>query len=158
LTVTQVLTDLAALADLGEPLWAIVDDKDAVAEADERNNTAYGALGLFPDLTLTAEDVQGAGPVVITVHNAGVITATDTTLVVYQGALTGAPLHHTTLNALGPGAVQTTTLSLSPDSMDLWIKVDPDNLIIESDEANNLAVRTVTIPHRIYLPLVLRQS
>jgi subtilase family serine protease len=35
-----VLTDPAPLAGLGDTLWAVVDDGDAVVEADETNNTA----------------------------------------------------------------------------------------------------------------------
>lgn len=157
-TVTQALTDPASLVSLGRTLWAVADDGDAVVEADEKNNTAYAALGALPDLTLAAGDVQGSGPLAITVHNAGIITATGATLAVHQGALTGTLLYSDTLGDLGPGAVQTTTLSPAAGQLELWVKVDPNNLVAESDEGNNLAVREVEIPNRVYLPLVMRSQ
>ena len=157
-TFTQTLTDPASLTGLGNTLWAVADDGDVVAEIDETNNTAYSALGAMPDLTLAAEDVHGSGPLAVTVHNAGVITAAGAALSVRQGAFTGTLLYSSTLGALGPGAVQTVTLSPSAGQFELWVKADPDNAIVESNEGNNLAMREVEIPNHIYLPLILRNA
>jgi len=49
------------------------------------------------------------------------------------------------------------TLTSVAGQVELWAYADPDHLIAESDESNNLAVREMTILSRIYLPLVLRQ-
>ena len=154
-TVTLALTDPLSLAGLGTRLWATADSDDVVSEANEENNTDYATLPLLPDLVLTARAVKGDGPVMVTVHNVGVVTATAPVLTVRQDGLTGTLLYSDTLPALGPGAEGTITFTLSPGSFELWVKADPDNLIAESNEGNNLAVRKVSIPFRIHLPLVL---
>lgn len=157
-TVTLALTDPLSLAGLGAQLWAIADSGGDVNEADETNNTDYALLPALPDLTLTAGDVAGDGPVVVTVRNAGVVTATAPVLAVRQGGLTGTLVYSETLSTLGPGASVTATISLQPGAFVLWVEADPDNLIAESNEGNNLAVREVEVPRRIYLPLVQRND
>ena len=156
-TVTLALTDPLSLAGLGAKLWAIADSDDAVAEADEGNNTDYALLPALPDLTLTAADIQGSGPLTVTVHNAGVVTATSPLLMVRDGGLTGTLVYSGTLGDIGPGASQAVTLTMGGGQVELWAQADPDNLIAESSEGNNLAVRAVEIPHRVYLPLVTRK-
>ncbi len=156
-TVTLALTDPLSLAGLGAKLWAIADSDDAVAEADEGNNTDYALLPALPDLTLTAADIQGSGPLTVTVHNAGVVTATSPLLMVRDGGLTGTLVYSGTLGDIGPGASRAVTLTMGGGQVELWAQADPDNLIAESSEGNNLAVRAVEIPHRVYLPLVTRK-
>jgi len=158
-TVTLTLTDPFALAGLGTQAWAVADEGDAVVEAEEGNNTAYAFLPLLPDLTLTAADISGDGPVTVTLHNAGVLTATAPTLAIWSDGLTGTLLYSTTLSDLGPGASTVVTLNLSSGGFELWAKADPENLIAESSEGNNLAVREVAAEasNKVYLPLVLRQ-
>jgi hypothetical protein len=156
LTLTQALTDPVSLVGLGDTLWAVVDSAAAVTEADETNNMAYAALGVLPDLALSAADIQGSGPITVVVRNTGVFTASETSLTVRQDALTGPVLYSDTLARLGPGAGQAITLTLPAGRFELWARVDPKNVIAESNEGNNLALRTVEVLHRVYLPLVLR--
>jgi len=94
--------------------------------------------------------------VTVTLHNAGVFTATAPVVAAWSGGLTGTLLYSGTLSDLGPGGSVTATLDVHGE-FELWVKADPENLIVESSEGNNLAVRVVEAPHRIYLPLVLRQ-
>ncbi len=157
-TVTLALTDTASLAGLGDLLWAIADAGEAVAEAAEGNNSDYARLAVLPDLTLTAADIVGSGPVVVTVRNAGVVTATAPVVAMRQGGPTGTLVYSGTLSTLGPGDSDTVTLTFVSGQVELWAHADPDYLIAESDESNNLAVREIIVPFRIYLPLVLRSS
>ena len=157
-TVTLALTDTASLAGLGDLLWAIADAGEMVAEADEGNNSDYARLAVLPDLTLTAADIAGSGPVVVTVRNAGVVTATAPVVAARQGGPTGPLVYSGTLSTLGPGDSDTVTLTSVTGQIELWAYADPDHLIAESDESNNLAVREIIVPFRIYLPLVLRSS
>jgi len=94
--------------------------------------------------------------VTVTLHNAGVFTATAPVVAAWSGGLTGTLLYSGTLSDLGPGASADVTLSLSSNVSELWVKADPDNLIAEGNEGNNLAVQAVTVPVKVYLPLVLR--
>ncbi|MCP4538602.1 MAG: DUF11 domain-containing protein [Chloroflexi bacterium] len=160
LTTTLTITDPTSLAGLGDILWAIADDGDVVIETNEDNNTAYAPLAVLPDLMLSAADIYGSGPVTVTVHNAGLVTATGATLAVWQDVFgtVSTLVYSGTLGDLGPGASSATTLTLESGEMELWAQADPTNSIVESDESNNLAVRTVVVEsvNWIYLPLVLR--
>ncbi|MEA3396778.1 MAG: CARDB domain-containing protein, partial [Chloroflexota bacterium] len=155
-TVTLTLTDTASLAGLGDLLWAIADAGETVTETDEGNNNDYARLAVLPDLTLTAADIAGSGPVVVTVRNAGVVTATAPVVVVRQGGPGGAVVYSGTLSTLGPGDSDTVTLTSMTGTVKLWAYADPDHLIAEGDESNNLAVRKIATAYRLYLPLVLR--
>jgi subtilase family serine protease len=160
-TITLAITDAAALAGLGETLWAMADDGQVVSEADEENNTAYAPLYVLPDLTLSAADIYGSEPITVTVRNAGLVTATGASLAVWQGAPGTAStlVYSGTLSALGPGANSAITLTVPSLPAELWAQADPANDVAESDESNNLAVRTVEEVEGlnwIYLPVLLR--
>ena len=45
-------------------------------------------------------------------------------------------------------------LALPGGTYDAYVKVDPANAILERDETNNLAIFSVNITPKIYLPLV----
>ncbi|MBN1262716.1 MAG: hypothetical protein JXB35_18690, partial [Anaerolineae bacterium] len=145
-SVTLALTDTTALVGLDDTLWAVVDEDGRIFEADEDNNTAYARLPVRPDLTLTAADIQGYDPVSVTVHNRGPVVAPAAALKVWSDGFTGVMLYTTTLNALTPGASQTITFTMPFTATELWVHVDPDRVISESDEGNNLAVRFVEAP------------
>ncbi|MBN2393385.1 MAG: DUF11 domain-containing protein [Anaerolineae bacterium] len=145
-SVTVVLTDTAALAGLGNTLWAVVDEDGRVVEAEEDNNTAYARLPVRPDLTLTAADIQGYDPVSVTVHNRGPVAAPTSVLQVWSGGLTRTLAYSATLAALTPGANQTITFTSAFTATEVWAYIDPDQSIAESNEGNNLAVRFVEAP------------
>ena len=89
-------------------------------------------------------------------------------LKVWTGELAGSLLlggvYTTTLGVLAPGASQTVTFTVSftGTGSEVWTFIDPDHLIAESNEGNNLAVRWLEVEEgsdnrqRLYLPLVLR--
>ncbi len=155
-TLTWVLTDVAALAGLGDKLWVVADPGNAIAEADEGNNTELAALNILPDLAMS---IEGRNALTITLYNNGYLTATDVLLTARQDALTGTLLYSHTIESIAPGGSQVLTFTPTAGSY-AFVKADPDNLIAEMDESNNVGVSVVitVAPHRIYLPLVLRQS
>jgi len=89
-TATLALTEPAGLAGLGLRFWAIADAGGTVAEGNETNNTGYDALDARPDLTLDACDIAGEGPIVVTVRNAGVVTAMEVAPMVWSGSFSCA--------------------------------------------------------------------
>ncbi|MCP4538623.1 MAG: hypothetical protein GY832_15930, partial [Chloroflexi bacterium] len=141
ISVNLTLNDPVALAGIGDRFWIITDAGEMVTEANETNNTHYAALNVLPDLTLATTDIQFGDAVTVTVHNVGVLTATDTMLAVWQGGLNGPTVYSSTLGDLGPGASETTNFTTAIKGDGLWIKIDPNNTVVESDESNNLAVR-----------------
>jgi CARDB len=157
-TVEVALDDPAQAAGAGDRFWAVADSGSAVAEADEDNNAGYAALDILPDLTLAALDIQGNGPITVTVHNVGVLTATEVALTVWRDAPGGAVLYHGLLGAVGPGGSAYAVLDLPAGLVEVWAKVDPDDGVAESDESNNLAVRWRGAYNRVYLPLVVRRA
>jgi hypothetical protein len=149
---TVVVDDLSLLDGLGDDGWLAAGDPTA-----DHANAWPVALGLWPDLTISAADIQVGDQGSVTLHNAGVITATDVALVVWQDGLTGTLLYSGTIGDLEPGGSLATAFVAPSEEVTLWAQADPDDLIAESSESNNLAVRKVTILHNVYLPLVLRQ-
>ena len=129
----------------GGVFWAVADAGDVVDEADETNNADYAALGALPDLALAAADIRGNGPISVTVHNKGVMTASNAALSVRQNSLSGTLVYSDALDSLAAGGSQVITLDLSIGRAELWAKVDPNNDIAESDEGNNLAVRDMIL-------------
>ncbi len=151
-TASLSLTGPAALAALPNRFWAVADDGDAVAEADETNNTDFGALNVKPDLVLTASDIDAGAAISLTVRNTGAFTATGVMLRGWLDGLGGTVVYSGTIGDLAPGASAEAQFT-SDAAGELWVKVDPDDRIAETIESNNLAVRAV--PTAVYLPLVM---
>ncbi len=156
---------LTSTVPISPIIWILADPTDALLEADEGNNLGFLWADILPDLTLAATDIAGSGPVTITVHNQGYVTATDVVVAAYQDTATGTLVYSGTIGAIGPHSRGTLllpyaggilTLTLPAGEYDLFVEADPDNAIPEMDESNNLAVRAVVISHHVYLPLVLK--
>jgi len=148
------VTDMTLLATMGDEGWLT-----AGAPAANRSNSWPIALGFWPDLKLTAADIQYDGAVTITARNTGVTTATGAALAVWQDSLSGTPVYSGALGSLGPGSSGVVTFSLAASStgrLNLWAKVDPDNRLRGSSESNNLAFQEFTVWRKVYLPLVLK--
>ena len=111
---------------------------------------------MLPDLALDAYDIAGAGPVVVTVHNTGVVTASDITVMVWSGSFSGTVVYSGTVGAIAPGGSAAAVFALPAGTYELWAQADPHHAIPETDEGNNLAIRERTTWHRVYLPLVRR--
>ncbi len=155
-TMTLILYDPASVLGGTHVGWVVVDTQNSITEADEGNNAAVTALNVLPDLTLSAEDVSGSGPLDITLHNNGLITATGVPLTVRSGSMTGTLLYSGTLPTVSPGESASINATILPGTYTLFVQADPADVIAELDECNNLAVRAVEVEAWLYLPLVLR--
>ena len=140
-------------------LFVIADWDEDVDEADESDNVAFrpfNALGL-PNLVLTAGAVvldpvypQEGESVTIqaSVRNLGSQPSAPTSVQVVEGEPGGSVVGSLTLPALGPGALETVTLSWSPSApagaRPIRLTVDPDELVAEQDEGDN-TVRVVVV-------------
>jgi len=126
-------------------LHVVADPNGLLAEQSEINNTFI--------LTTTMADVmienmlvyyaaeRIAYPIAL-VRNAGVLTATDVTVMLYRDTITGELLYTGQIITLAPGALTalTTTLDISTyltGAHILAAQVDPGGLVHEFDETNN---------------------
>ncbi len=150
--VTVIVTEPMQLRGQSEDGWLVAGDP-----VPDRGNAWPVALGVWPDLTLTAADLQVSESIQVTVRNVGVLTATNVTLNARHGGLTGTLVYSGTLGTLTPGDNATASFPAPDVPLDLWARVDPDNRIRESDETNNLATHRAQVEYTIYLPLVMRQ-
>jgi hypothetical protein len=158
LTLTAVLTDTTGWPAGADVLWITVDAGDTIVEADETNNTASAALPFLPDLTLTAADITGNGPLYVTVHNLGLVDAADVVVELRDDSQSGTLrlLHTETLASVPRGGSANFAITLPAGERTLYVTVDPRNVLAEVAESNNLAIRRVAIFNHVYLPLVLR--
>jgi subtilase family serine protease len=145
-------------------LYAVVDPAGAVAESNDGNNTAIREVGVTaahkPDLQLSAEEIAitPAAPaegdiltVTALVHNRGSQTA-NIKVALYDGnpATGGVKRGETVipqvipLGGSAPATITLDTVGLA-GSRALYLRIDPDNIIDELNEANNQASRSVTI-------------
>jgi len=90
------------------------------------------------------------------VHNTGVVTASDITLMVWDGGFSGTVVYSGTVGSIPPGGSAAATLALPAGVYELWAQADPHHALLESDEGNNLAIRERTTWNRVYLPLVAK--
>ena len=148
--------------------WARVDPLGQIAEANEANNT-FGPLKVSvgttagADLTIKSFTAAKSGTSTVSyqvqVCNAGTGTAGASQLHVYWNRST-APAQGTmgdqaaTVPQLQPGACSTQTVSRTatpPGTYTSWAQADPQNLIAETNESNNVAgpvTVTVTPPQQ----------
>ncbi|OQY20004.1 MAG: hypothetical protein B6I34_08990, partial [Anaerolineaceae bacterium 4572_32.1] len=155
-TVSLPITDPVALSGAGNLFWVVVDAGGAIVEGDETNNVDFAALNALPDLTVSPYDIRGLEPVSVTVRNIGVITATGVAVTAWPEGEAGVITYTKTISGLGPGASTMITFTVDSEVWKLWVRVDPNDVIFESNETNNLATRRLTADSWVYLPLVLR--
>jgi subtilase family serine protease len=145
-------------------LYVLVDPAGTIADANRGNNTAIREAFVTPadkpDLLIAAEDliVTPASPregdtlsVSVDVHNRGTATG-NVKVALYNGnpATGGVKTGETSILQTIPfGGTARATLAMDTvglaGALTLFVKIDPDNAINESDEANNQASRAVTI-------------
>jgi subtilase family serine protease len=145
-------------------LYALVDPASTTADANRGNNTANRQIivtaAVKPDLQISAEDITitPASPIegdtltiTATIHNRGSQTGA-VKVALYDGnpAAGGIKRGETIIPlmiAQGGSAIAIfplDTIGLS-GSHPLYLRIDPDNAIDESDKTNNQASRSVTI-------------
>ncbi|HEV8630060.1 MAG TPA: CARDB domain-containing protein, partial [Thermoanaerobaculia bacterium] len=139
-------------------LTAIADRAQQVPESDEANNRARRYLRQLPDLavgwdsvTLLPEKplVGDATTVRATIRNAGSLPSTAATVALYAGLprAGGTEVSRATLGPVAAAGNATVDLpwTAAGGATDLTVVVDPENAILERSEANNQAVRRVTV-------------
>jgi len=136
----------------------VVDSDDANPEQDEANNTITGSLTLqqmeLAPLSLSFDRtivyLDGEVKVSAQVTNTGEGVAKNVDVAFYAGHIRFAMK---TIDILGRGMTSTVEATFSPQSdgladlgvYEFRVVVDPNNLLTESDEANNVLSRTLTI-------------
>jgi len=133
----------------------IVDRIDGIQERNEINNIANITLMVLPDLTLNANDVsfsetsEGNITIDASIRNIGISTAENITI----GFFDGNPFANGTL--IGSAMIDSISADSEsivkiiwyaiPGQHDIYVQVDPYNLIPELDKSNNLAFNPVII-------------
>jgi squalene cyclase len=108
-------------------------------------------VGNAPDLAVLESDIAFAaagtgGSVTISagVRNLQPVDATDVTVRFFEGNPNGGgySLGETLLTRIEGGGIGLATLAwVPPGARDIYVRVDPDNVIAETEEGNNLAFR-----------------
>lgn len=142
-------------------ITAAADSTGAIAESNESNNTRAASFKVLayvpplPDLTVTAltgnKTLYEAGDTMTitgTVKNIGESAAAATTV---RLTVSGIGTFSANLSALSAGASQAVTFtctaptSLNAQSITMTALVDPNNLVVESNESNNSKTVTLSI-------------
>jgi len=136
--------------------WLVADATELIAEADEGNNATLLGLNVSPNLTPSVGKPDGEGAFLVSLHNGGLITATDVLLEVRKDGIDGTLIQSQTITIVPPGEQVTFAVMAPLGHNTLFVHADPAGAIAELDESDNLAVREVEVFLCLYLPLVLR--
>lgn len=150
-----VVTFLLTINDAQEHRFYIsLDPENLVKESDESNNVALAVWGAAsgPDLSIKSSDITFFPPAIksppstVEIHatawNLGKADVPQATITVYKDAISPANnVGEQNLAFPGQSAVPITFIVTIPDANEhsFYISLDPDNLIQESDESNNVA-------------------
>ena len=99
----------------------------------------------YRDVTITPEDARSGDTVTITakIHNLGTEAVSSVAVSFYT---LEAPINTIYVQSIGPGGeylVVTSWIVTDPNDF-IYVKVDPDNVLLERDEFNNLAIVSLT--------------
>jgi subtilase family serine protease len=140
-------------------ITVIADSRNTVAEQDETNNRAFVLAQTPADLTIAASDLtltpasvlsRQTATLTAVVHDIGGLPA-NAPVALYLGdpAAGGRELQRQNASVIVGGTAQVTfivdpsTFGIGPQG--LFVKVDPDNSVAESNESNNVASTTLTV-------------
>ncbi len=130
-------------------VFVVVDGENLIPESDETNNLQYDELvvRIVPDLTVLEPEITFESDyvkVIIPVQNIGEAGATGIVIALYDGdpATGGVMIDGATILHIAAGETATVSLMVynPPTSEYLYIVVDPENTIMESNETNNVVV------------------
>ncbi|MFX1416383.1 MAG: OmpL47-type beta-barrel domain-containing protein, partial [Promethearchaeota archaeon] len=137
-------------------VFVIVDRENLIAECNESNNMRYQELVVrtLPDLSISESDIiyeSGSIKIVVPVKNEGKAGAAGVIVGLYDGKSVegGEMICSDTIFHISPGQASSVELVLyePPETGCLYLVVDPEEAIEESDEANNgVVVNYVDIP------------
>jgi subtilase family serine protease len=145
------------------PIYAVVDEANAIAEAHEDNNRAFKPLVITEDVDLelgsSAMKIEPSGNVLInstvtvfaSVTNLGSVTANNVNVRFYRGnpKSGGTALGDVALGALGGRESRTASLAVAvgptPGALVIVAVADPDDHVKEFRERNNQGTATAQV-------------
>ena len=129
-------------------IYVKVDPDDKHPETNESNNVAFTSI-VLPDLKINESDVtffyeQGSLRINATVHNYGVITASNVLVELFDEGANGTLINATTIAALSPNSNKTistvwNTQGVSTGLHNISVIIDRIDGIREQNETNNIA-------------------
>ncbi|WP_035058652.1 CARDB domain-containing protein [Andreprevotia chitinilytica] len=143
-------------------VYVVVDPAQQITEITRADNSAFNTLTVTPlpdlaiaagNISLTPDNPKPGDPVVISalVSNLGGQAANAVVVRAYDGdpAVGGTLIGSNTVPTIAPQATLQTSFNWAPASTlaahTLFVVVDPDNQIEESDKTNNSASRSTVI-------------
>jgi subtilase family serine protease len=154
ITVQFVFEDLSAVPADATTTYAVADAGNDVTEANEQNNTRRVDVPRRPDLAVGPYDLEGVPSQIVMVHNLGPIGAGSFRVAIYRGDAGQEKLFEANIAQLASGGTAQIPLTGPAGMVPLIVRVDPDNLVVEGDESNNLVSGTVTLWPRWFLPFI----
>jgi len=138
-------TTFSWIAQAGSHIISLViDPNNAVLESNESNNEKVVDFpGLFPDLFIQSITWSPANPSVgetvtfsVTIKNQGRAVISSSRFSFYIGGVTSGSQSIQRI-AVGESATETFTWAAKAAPQIVWVIIDPDNNVTESDESNN---------------------
>jgi subtilase family serine protease/prenyltransferase beta subunit len=142
-------------------IYVKIDPSNSIDELKETDNIAFRNLTIanLPDVSVTSGDVVIFPPspyvglmtgIFIKVRNHGETDASNVLVEVYNGdpANGGVKLNGGGTYTIPAGGYKETVAAMLPmtgGSKDIYILVDPNNTVLESNETNNTAVKTFIV-------------
>lgn len=141
----------------------LADPNNKISESDETNNeasktiTVSGVGILIPDLTLTSADiaftpeapVEGESVTIkATIHNVGNGSVSNVKASFYYGVpATETLIGNDIVASIAAGGIGSVSVVWTAviGTHDIYVVVDPDNVIAETNETNNEAFKTITV-------------
>ena len=136
--------------------FVTVDSLDEIDEVDEANNSDYFAIKVMPDLVIYAGDITATieegvgGSVNVTLRNWGTAPGENIIVSLYEGPdidLTRTPLHTWTVPSLAVDEVTTLSTTIDHIPYHLFAVADPESIIEEIDESNNVSFEELPVVH-----------
>ena len=155
--------DVSSWASGTYEYFVTIDTGDEILEVDEENNSDYFTIAVLPDLVIYAGDITTTleegigGSADVTLRNWGTTAGTNITVSLYEGPdidLGKAPLHTWTVPSLAVDNITTLSTTIDHIPHHLFAVADPDNLIKEIDESNNVAFEDLPVVNGSYVIIV----
>ena len=133
----------------------MLDRISSIREQDEMNNTANLAVMILPDLTVNPKDVslsetsEGNITIDAIIRNIGIAKAENITIGFFDGdpLANGTLIDSTSIDSLSADAEAITEIVwyAAQGQHDIYVQIDPTDLILELDKSNNLAFNPAII-------------
>jgi len=137
-------------------VYVKIDTNNDITETNESNNVAFKST-VLPDIKINKSDItyyykQKSLMINTTVHNLGVIPASNISVELFEGGINGTLINATTITTLSPNSNETISTiwdvsGVSSGRHDVYVVVDRLNGIHEQNETNNEAnLGTMILP------------